>query len=144
MPGTSAGMRKAWATRRAKYGPSGRAGGANTATSSSENRSRTSKSSKNTNRSKRDVRSVNGERLPYDRSLELWGGEREEVLKSIRAIDRAISSNPKHLPPYVLQVYRESRDKLTRRLRELDDSIARRQDDVLRQDRKKHGRRYNT
>lgn len=143
MPGTSAGMRKAWATRRAKYGPSGRAGGANTASSSSKNRSSSGKSSKNTSREKRDVRSMNGERLPYDRSLELWGSEREEVLKSIRAIDRAIAHNPKNLPPYVLQVYRESRDKLTRRLRELDDTIAARQQDVLRQDRKKHGRRYS-
>lgn len=143
MPGTSAGMRKAWATRRAKYGPSGRTAGANTAHSSSKNSSSKSKSSKNTSREKRDVRSVHGERLPYDRSLELWGSEREEVLKSIRAIDRAISYNPKHLPPYVLQVYRESRDKLTRRLRELDDTIAARQQEVLRQDHKKHGRRYS-
>ena len=142
MPGTSAGMRKAWATRREKYGPSGRAERANTPKSSSGNSSSKSKSSKNTRRAQRDVKYMNGERIPYDRSLELWSIEREEVLKAIRAIDRTISSNPKRLPPYVLQIYRANRDTLTRRLRELDDKIAARSEIVLREDRKKHGRRY--
>lgn len=144
MPGTSAGMRKAWETRRAKYGPSGRAEGANTAKSSTGTTSRKPKSSKNTNRSQRDVRYMRGERIPYDRSLELWDYEREGILKGIREVDRTISSNPKNLPPYVLSTYRESRDKMTRRLRELDDKIEARKAEVLRQEHKKHGRRYNS
>ena len=143
MPGTSAGMRKAWDTRRAKYGPSGRARGANTDKSSTGNKSSKPKSSKNTNRAQRDVKYMHGERIPYDRSLELWDYEREGILKGIREVDRTISQNPKNLPPYVLQVYRASRDKMTRQLRELDDKIERRKEFVLTQERKKHGRRYS-
>ncbi len=154
MPGTSAGLKKAWETRRAKYGPSGRSPqtvaksskGAKSDSSSAKSstpKSSTPKSSRNTNRSARSVRVINGHELPYDRELELLGLQREDVLKTIRAHDRRRSTGKQAPAPYIDRIYQQQHDQAVKLLREIDDTIRRRQEQVLTQERKKHGRRYN-
>ncbi len=148
MPGTSAGLKKAWETRRAKYGPSGRSpqtvakSSKGAKSDSSSAKSSMPKSSRNTNRSARSVRVINGHELPYDRELELLGLQREDVLKTIRAHDRRRSSGQKAPAPYIDRIYQQQHDQAVKLLREIDDTIRRRQEQVLTQERKKHGRRY--
>ena len=155
MPGTSAGLKKAWETRRAKYGPSGRApqtlpksskkgSGAQSGNRSSTPQS-APKSSRNTNRAQRSVRALNGHELPYDRQLELLGQQREDVLKTIRAHDRRRSTGKRVQPgyEYIERIYQQQHDTAVKLLREIDDTIRRRQEQVLTQERKKHGRRYH-
>lgn len=168
MPGTSAGMRKAWETRRAKYGPSGKASGqtvtrsstgTKTATSGSgaSAKSSTAKSSRNTNRATR----VNGVRdLPYNADLDRAKHEREEVLAAIRAFDRAKSRGKfpvkvdrkgpyRHDQPPAWAIEQanhlraEEHRQNVKRLRELDDYIGRMTDWLVAQERKKYGRRYH-
>lgn len=161
MPGTSAGLKKAWETRRAKYGPSGHApqtlakssSGGRKAKSEDGSQAKSSKpkappksnpkSSRNSNRETRNVRAIHGVTLPYDRQLELLGYEREEKLKAIRAHDRRRSQGVKAPAPYIENMYQRSHDEAVRALRKLDDAIAARQEFLLQQERKKHGRRYN-
>lgn len=153
MPGTSAGLKKAWETRRAKYGPSGRApqtlaksSKRTTADKSghrAENKSSTAKSSRNTNRQTRWVGAINGRELPYDRQLELLGQQREDVLKAIRAHDRRRSTGKRAPAPYIDRIYQTEHDKAVQLLREIDDTIRARQEYLLKEQRKKHGRRYH-
>lgn len=159
MPGTSAGMRKAWDTRRAKYGPSGRADGqtvskSSTGTSkkSAGGASSTPKSSRNSNKAQR----VNKARdIPFNADLDRAKHEREDVLAAIRKYDRDRSrgkfpEKPKPgisgAPAWAVAQSNELRQRMHKenviRLRELDDYINRMEDWLLMQERKKYGRRY--
>ena len=138
MAGTSQGVKNSWATRRALYGPSGRAPKPE-AKASGKHESKKAAPSRYMNQQKRDVRFLNGKKLPYDRQLELWGLEREKLVAAINRFNRSRSDK---LPSYVREIAAIGHKKNLAEFNKLNRAIAARQETLLREDRKKHGRRY--
>lgn len=142
MAGTSQGVKNSWATRRALYGPSGRAptGGAKKQAS---HESKKAAPSRYMNQEKRDVRFLNGKKVPPDSQLESWGREREEYVAAVNRFNRYKKNTIyQQLPAYVRQSYEKAQRARLAEVNRLTRAITARQEMLLREDRKKHGRRY--
>lgn len=139
MAGTSQGVKNSWATRRALYGPSGRAPKPE-AKASGKHESKKAAPSRYMNQEKRDVRFLNGKKLPYDRQLELWGLEREKLVVAINRFNRGKSDKT---TAYIREIAAIGHKERLAELNRLNRAITARQEMLLREDRKKHGRRYS-
>lgn len=141
MSGNSKGVKNSWETRRAKYGPSGRAPKPEGA-KPKKHESRHEPPSRYMNKEKRDVRTMNGVRLPPDHQLEMLAYEREEVVKAINFFNRYKKTVEwRKLPAYVRESYQAAHNQRTGQLRNLNKTIRARQKMLLDYEHQKHGRR---
>lgn len=153
MSGNSKGVKASWATRRAIYGPSGRA--PKNETTQRKHESAPPTSSRKMNAKQRLNRPRD---LPFNAELEQARREREDVLKEIRKFDRdkrtgKYPAKPRrdrfdiHQPPE-WAIERENtlrarrHDENVKHLRALDEYIAKMTEWLIAQERKKYGRRY--
>ena len=141
MSGNSRGVKNSWETRRAKYGPSGRAPKPQGA-KPKKHESKHEPPSRYMNKEKRDVRMMNGVRLPPDHQLEMLSYEREEAVKAINFFNRyKKTAEWRKLPAYVRESYQGAHDQRTTQLRALNKTIKARQKMLLDYEMQKHGRR---
>lgn len=155
MSGNSKGVKSSWETRRAIYGPSGRAPKNETPKKKRESAPPTSSRKMNAQQRMNRPRD-----LPFNAELEQARREREDVLKEVRRFDRDKRTGKYpvkvrrdrfdiHQPPeWAIErenaLRAERHQENVKHLRALDDYIKRMTEWLVQQERKKYGRRYNT
>lgn len=137
MPGTSKGVKNSWATRREKYGPSGRASKRVDESSTNKNH-RKPESSRNKSKAQRQPLAS----IPRTPRYEYLLRSRDDLIKAMDSYQKSKAAGKKAPASYIDDINRANYQRQARAFRQVDEEIQDYEKRMLAQERKKHGYRY--